>query len=612
MKYFVRIFFICFFVLACGSSDVGAADMLSGSVRLTDSAPNAPANHIITATLTNSVPPGGKVVITPTEGEFSILNTFDYTDIDFLYATSADVFTQRLLAPAPSATEDGVSVSGLISTTSTSSVITITLNATEGLSAGNQIQVRIGTNATYQHTGNVQYVNPSSVGSFDYVIETQDVLNNRINIKEMLAVIIQPITTSLYYVDVTPPFRFNGAPMGNLAPNTTNVEVTFRTNELALCKFATTSDVSFADMPDFFTVATTSTHSRNFVTVNGEAYNIYIRCRDYADNVNIDDYLIAFAIAAQPGAGAIAGDTGGGTGENTGGTGGTGSGTGTGGTSSGSGSSSGGGGGGGGGGSSPISGGTPFPTTYASVRLVGIGFPFSTISVIQDGVLRENVSTPVGSNGEFNILVSDLTRGTHTFGVYATGPNGIASSKYNSTLTVIGNTVSSVTDIHIPPSITTDKVTYTAGESVVISGYAPAESVVDVWYHQQKSVVLDNDIVKRQVAADANGLFTTTISTSGNPNGTYQIKARWSTATQKTSDFSAYKHVGVGVAPAPEATEGLIGDLNVDGKVNIVDFSILLFHWGSDGSQSNPTADLNNDARVNLTDFSIMIFHWTG
>jgi len=40
-----------------------------------------------------------------------------------------------------------------------------------------------------------------------------------------------------------------------------------------------------------------------------------------------------------------------------------------------------------------------------------------------------------------------------------------------------------------------------------------------------------------------------------------------------------------------------------------VDFSILLYNWGI---PKNPTADLNGDGRVNLTDFSIMLYYWTG
>ena len=49
-------------------------------------------------------------------------------------------------------------------------------------------------------------------------------------------------------------------------------------------------------------------------------------------------------------------------------------------------------------------------------------------------------------------------------------------------------------------------------------------------------------------------------------------------------------------------------DINGDGKVNLVDFSILLFHWGT----SDDIADLNEDGKVSLTDFSILLFNWTG
>ena len=49
-------------------------------------------------------------------------------------------------------------------------------------------------------------------------------------------------------------------------------------------------------------------------------------------------------------------------------------------------------------------------------------------------------------------------------------------------------------------------------------------------------------------------------------------------------------------------------DLNGDGRVNLVDFSILLFYWDS----NNECADQNLDGTVDLIDFSIMMFYWTG
>jgi len=63
-------------------------------------------------------------------------------------------------------------------------------------------------------------------------------------------------------------------------------------------------------------------------------------------------------------------------------------------------------------------------------------------------------------------------------------------------------------------------------------------------------------------------------------------------------------HVGKigGIVPCPEA------DLNHDTRVNLTDFSILLFHWGAD----DVCADQNQNGTVDLIDFSIMMYYWTG
>lgn len=48
------------------------------------------------------------------------------------------------------------------------------------------------------------------------------------------------------------------------------------------------------------------------------------------------------------------------------------------------------------------------------------------------------------------------------------------------------------------------------------------------------------------------------------------------------------------------------GDINADNRVNLVDFSILLYHWGT----SFVGTDFNTDGKVNLTDFSILLSNW--
>ncbi|MEK7464461.1 MAG: dockerin type I domain-containing protein [Patescibacteria group bacterium] len=50
-------------------------------------------------------------------------------------------------------------------------------------------------------------------------------------------------------------------------------------------------------------------------------------------------------------------------------------------------------------------------------------------------------------------------------------------------------------------------------------------------------------------------------------------------------------------------------DFNKDGKCNIVDLSILLFHYGKAGSQITPY-DLNKDGKIDLIDISILLYYW--
>lgn len=51
-------------------------------------------------------------------------------------------------------------------------------------------------------------------------------------------------------------------------------------------------------------------------------------------------------------------------------------------------------------------------------------------------------------------------------------------------------------------------------------------------------------------------------------------------------------------------------DFNDDGKVNSVDFSILLAFWQKLPPFNNPCVDVNKDGQVNSVDFSILLYQW--
>lgn len=85
----------------------------------------------------------------------------------------------------------------------------------------------------------------------------------------------------------------------------------------------------------------------------------------------------------------------------------------------------------------------------------------------------------------------------------------------------------------------------------------------------------------------------------------------------KTSPLASFTYKIVPSSPAPSSSGGgsvsnnttyPAGDINHDGKVDILDFNALLVHWGQKGS--NIDADLNGNGVVGILDFNILIVNW--
>lgn len=82
-----------------------------------------------------------------------------------------------------------------------------------------------------------------------------------------------------------------------------------------------------------------------------------------------------------------------------------------------------------------------------------------------------------------------------------------------------------------------------------------------------------------------------------------------SSNTTYTYTISTYDLAGnMSVQSNPISVRSLsAADLNSDGKINSIDFGILLSYWNS---TSKPKADINQDGLVNAVDFGIMLSGW--
>lgn len=65
--------------------------------------------------------------------------------------------------------------------------------------------------------------------------------------------------------------------------------------------------------------------------------------------------------------------------------------------------------------------------------------------------------------------------------------------------------------------------------------------------------------------------------------------------------------------PKPEPTETVRRrvDFNRDGRVDFIDFSILLYYFDKTGARIEPY-DLNSDGAVDSVDISIFMYYWDG
>ncbi|MCK4554532.1 hypothetical protein KAU19_06280 [Candidatus Parcubacteria bacterium] len=251
--------------------------------------------------------------------------------------------------------------------------------------------------------------------------------------------------------------------------------------------------------------------------------------------------------------------------------------------------------------SAPSGGGgggiAPPVAAETKVILQGKSHSGANLTALKDGQVVTN--TESDSMANFKIEIDDITAGTYTFGIWAEDIDGLKSITFNFTVNVQENMITTISGIFIPPTIATDKDNFSIGETINIYGYTAPESRVEVYVSSENPMIYIAD-------ADDLGAWNYEIAAAGLGEGSHITKAKSSDPGGLLSTYS--KAISFYIGEGTLAESGAGADSNNDGKVDLVDFSILLYWWGKD----NETADLNSDNKVDLVDFSIMMYWWTG
>lgn len=99
--------------------------------------------------------------------------------------------------------------------------------------------------------------------------------------------------------DTTSPVVSEGGPSGQLLVGTRETTLSVRTNENAVCRYATTSGIVFDSMAYTFITTGGTAHTTSVTGLaNGTSYLFYVRCRDEAGNATFEDYSISFLVSS--------------------------------------------------------------------------------------------------------------------------------------------------------------------------------------------------------------------------------------------------------------------------------------------------------------------------
>ena len=214
-------------------------------------------------------------------------------------------------------------------------------------------------------------------------------------------------------------------------------------------------------------------------------------------------------------------------------------------------------------------------------------------------------TTKAGDDAKFEISLSGLSGGTYIFGVWAEDNKGNRSITHTFSISITAGATTMVSGIFLPPTISLDKNEVKRGDNIAIFGQsAPLADIV-------VSVSSDEEFFGKTIS-DKAGAYLYNFDTSFVDYGTHSTKSKASIGNLEISSWGLALGFKVGaknIAAEPEK-KAVKGELNNDGRVNLIDFSIMAY-WYKRPSPP-PKVDLNGDGKIDLIDFSIMAYYWTG
>lgn len=237
--------------------------------------------------------------------------------------------------------------------------------------------------------------------------------------------------------------------------------------------------------------------------------------------------------------------------------------------------------------------GAELPVQAGGIRFVGEASPGALVTFLRNGSVIGTQAA--ASDSSFDSTFANQPPGSATYSLHATDVSSRQTAEVSTIATILPAFTTTLSGYLLPTTFSISLNPIKRPQIQSISGTTRQSSTVTTLWS----------------GAKYSDSFTTQAATAANGN--------WSTVPGQTLHLGTYTTSAVVQAPGgalspqtPDANFQVIlsADLNNDSKINLTDFSILMFFYAQ--TNINKPADINDDAKTNLTDFSIMLFYWTG
>jgi hypothetical protein len=249
--------------------------------------------------------------------------------------------------------------------------------------------------------------------------------------------------------------------------------------------------------------------------------------------------------------------------------------------------------------------GFEIPAVVGSIRVVGFAPPNSVVTFLFNGAIggsqiacpggAPSICTDSSTLGFFDKTFTGIYPGIYNVGIYATDtstPN-MTTPTANLQVYIFQGEAKVVDPITLPPTLKVDKLVMKRPERQVARGMGRPNAATRIFYNNANPFPQD-------VPIGNDGKFAETsnrVLPLGNNFATAFIQG-FGGAISSSSQIITFR-------------VDMSADLNIDTQVDILDFSSLMFDYGS-ATPNDWATDINDDTSIDLVDFSIMMFNWTG